>query len=732
MINLGGVLIKKIISSRSNYSQMKPSVFLLSLFFFLTLFNAHAQFFESLNGPSGINVEEIVPAPDGNIFIVSNKRVFRSTDDGDTWELLTDGIPDDVLLRGLTFSPSGDAFAVGGNEFFQLPSGSDKWIKKTLPNGGFNPTISINPEGNIFIFNGSGELYFAESDPSDLVKIADTSAGVTKLFSYGNDQNYLMSSFGLTGKLLRFSDDGSVFEDLTPVFAGGAYFQDLERFSDTLIVSSDRGLYISTDAGMSWIYKDINGDSEPENVHSSHVRPGGGIYFLTWKGVYYSEDYGATTELLTDPPFDLYTNFLNSGVLAFRGQNEIFYAVREFFFSHSTDNGQTWKRLDTKFKHPSVWNIKKNSDGVLFTNTNKIDGVEFSEDDGETWEELTVNGQKINRIDFHPNGDWFAITGSVEINRSIWRTSDKGQTWSDVTPEISNSQNQYDEIAVVSDGNIFVEDNHEIWVSKDLGETWIKTDLLLNNYNFPPAKHGNGKTYFSNTDGLFFSENGVNWNEIPNNFLIFNIPYISDRDKIYFSGFNLDEPNLGFQLWVSDETGENFTPLPFLPGVISLSLKILSDCDENLILLSGSGIFLSLDLGNSWINLGFGLDERSDFTDIYLDKSYFLYLGMSHNVIHKSKGPTCDFVSSNDLKIADSEIRVFPNPMSDIAFIEIENESNRIYSVQIFDLTGKSVRTEKFNSNQHKIEKENLNSGIYFYQIENENQILKTGKLIIR
>lgn len=78
-------------------------------------------------------------------------------------------------------------------------------------------------------------------------------------------------------------------------------------------------------------------------------------------------------------------------------------------------------------------------------------------------------------------------------------------------------------------------------------------------------------------------------------------------------------------------------------------------------------------------------------------------------------------------------ISVHPNPASNYTTINIQNFlPNENWSFKLYDATGKIVRARIVQNNSFILEKANLSSGIYFYQIENST-ISKsyTGKIIL-
>ena len=75
------------------------------------------------------------------------------------------------------------------------------------------------------------------------------------------------------------------------------------------------------------------------------------------------------------------------------------------------------------------------------------------------------------------------------------------------------------------------------------------------------------------------------------------------------------------------------------------------------------------------------------------------------------------------------DMLVYPNPFNDELFVSIKDGSDDISSVELFDLTGKSLFYKDVNTSQGNRVKlsgaESLGAGIYFLQITVNNQVVK-------
>ena len=79
-----------------------------------------------------------------------------------------------------------------------------------------------------------------------------------------------------------------------------------------------------------------------------------------------------------------------------------------------------------------------------------------------------------------------------------------------------------------------------------------------------------------------------------------------------------------------------------------------------------------------------------------------------------------------------NNIQVFPNPMSDFTEFIWTNDNGDNYQFKLMDGFGRVVQVNDLNSGYHRLERQDLIAGVYFYEISNDDGIGKTGKLVIQ
>lgn len=82
-------------------------------------------------------------------------------------------------------------------------------------------------------------------------------------------------------------------------------------------------------------------------------------------------------------------------------------------------------------------------------------------------------------------------------------------------------------------------------------------------------------------------------------------------------------------------------------------------------------------------------------------------------------------LSTSEVKLKPSEIRISPNPVSSILTI---NSKDKVTEITIHDASGKIIKTENISNNETSVE--NLKSGVYFITAKNANGTSSTSKFI--
>lgn len=127
----------------------------------------------------------------------------------------------------------------------------------------------------------------------------------------------------------------------------------------------------------------------------------------------------------------------------------------------------------------------------------------------------------------------------------------------------------------------------------------------------------------------------------------------------------------------------------------------------------------SNELGNySYQNVQLITANVNSFTVTGINGAGWGFAGASIN---------CPLITGTTEMMDESNVAVYPNPISNKLTFEINNKEQTI--VTLYDFYGKQIMQQKF---YHKttINTEEFPSGIYFYELRNDNALIGTGKIL--
>ena len=78
------------------------------------------------------------------------------------------------------------------------------------------------------------------------------------------------------------------------------------------------------------------------------------------------------------------------------------------------------------------------------------------------------------------------------------------------------------------------------------------------------------------------------------------------------------------------------------------------------------------------------------------------------------------------------EFSVYPNPATDHVNVFVSGIDNQNYTVEIYSVVGKKVISQNILEGTNKLDVSALNSGVYFYSVLRNNELIETKKLVIR
>jgi photosystem II stability/assembly factor-like uncharacterized protein len=358
-------------------------------------------------------------------------------------------------------------------------------------------------------------------------------------------------------------------------------------------------------------------------------------------------------------------------------------------------------------------------------------------DGGITWDSLsslTLYGNLIgdNNIYFVDDSIGFISTYNSNGNTRLYKTSDMGNTWSDLTPE----SNLYGILKIHflnhQRGYIYLYSafNDRAWTTIDGGSTWSELTLGFSlgsgTSSLPTMFFVNDSTgYCAGGDGSFMYQGAIaRTTDYGQSWSLTVLPiYQSLINSIHFAN-----KDTGYTVSRSGKIFRTIDEGLSWDSIATLNTNTKSEIffidGRTGYVVSDVYLYKTIDAGISWF-IDFTAATGINLFAVNFPDSTTGYAVGSNGTILKNLNPNgIENINSNDNFIA-----VYPNPITNSSILEV-NVQLKDAEVFIYDILGKEMMRKKLTSNRMEIGKGNLKSGVYFVRVKgNEGEYMK--KIIV-
>ena len=370
--------------------------------------------------------------------------VCRSTDNGDSWVRVNNGMTDQYnknpAISILVINSNDHIFAGTVSGVYRSIDNGDNW---TAVNNGLPPmyseglgiaTLAINANGHIIAGNGwldKGGSVFRSANNGDSWTEINSGLLCNPANSLLNSSSYVFA--GTDEGLFRSADNGNIWTNINPEL----YCKCFARNSngDIFAGTFGNGVYRSTDNGDNWT-RTSNGLPD-ETVNSIAINSNehifAGIHGWDREGVYRSTDNGDNwTEINNGLPDDAIT------YLAINSSDHIFAGTDEGEVFRSTDNGDNWIKTGEIGGWSEISSLVINSNGHIFAGFSWSGGIYRSTDNGDNWTEVALFNNSVQCLAINSSGYIYAGTW----NTGVIRSTNNGDNWEEVNTGLTEKSVQ--------------------------------------------------------------------------------------------------------------------------------------------------------------------------------------------------------------------------------------------------------------------------------------------------
>ncbi len=628
-------------------------------------------------------------SPDSGWGVSQSGQIFRTLDGGESWTLQSSGTS--RTLNGITFINSLEGWVCGGWEqgpylVLHTVDGGETWEDQSFGNGYSCTGISFvdSQHGWISGHNASLDAQIHVTDDGGVSWTSQTLP--TEVLNGG------IESMDFVNPLEGWAVTSSIYNN--------GYIMHTSDGGDSWAIQYTTGLhYHSVDA------KDAN----------NAVVVGVAILSPSIERVYVTSDGGSTWSENTPPVWGYTEGPVYVG-------DDIWIATDDTSILKSSDSGVTWEWSE---RSPSWRTISWANSTTARIGSGSSAGIDsygiISTDSGNTWvpDESAPGGTLYTFL--NENIGWMLWEGAPA---TLWRTVDGGANWENSS---FGTSSWIGEILFTSpDSGWACGSGGIVKATTDGGQSWVTQNISTTNYvadlYFVDSKegwvvggYGGGNAFIRHTDN-----GGLTWTV--------QTPPVSNHLQQVFFLNNMDgwAAGLGGVVHRTNDGGvtwESVAGLPYLPKDILMVTPTLGwiaagrDYEQG-----GQGyIYKTEDGGDSWDLEWTSPWPKQWIVSLDLQDDNTIWGVGNHGTILKR-----DFVLGIEDVESDFEtsvVSVSPNPFRESATVTIGLESAGFVQLDVFDLSGRMVKTitaQQADAGLHNyaLEADGLSSGVYMIKLQ--------------
>lgn len=549
----------------------KSTIFLLSL---LLIFKVSTAQWKITPGPS-MTSPLCLSSVDSLLFVATSSGVYKSSDDGLTWEFLEVGAVTNSFSCILTFNSiiyigTNGSAATNDDGLFKSIDYGNTWTK--CKNGKIYQLFS---SGNKLFVTSTGG-FFSSQDNGLTWQQEFSSISIQYLTA---NTNKLFGCDPFTGIYSRQASD-TAWNSLSIAGITDLDFESIAVKDSILCVATTGDFFISHNLGGSWTHPSNSGIVNLPIT--SLFLDNNFIYGATNSYLIRSQDGGNTWDTINYTAPQAIAKYQNKLLLG--NQNGLYL---------STDYGTTWTTLYSVNLLTAIRSLATKDSIILAGISNTL---YYSSDDGNHWDKTVLNGGNINCI---LPVDSLVLVGTL-TGTGIFKRNWNDTSWTSINNGLTNLSIR----SLARNGNIiYAGTSNGLFSSTNLGQNWTDISSTLPYRYIYSILIDSSRIFVGTSNGVYFTQNnGTSWALAP-----ISIPAgtvvqtLAMKDSIILAG------TFGYGVFISTDHGLSWSPSNsgftgtnyFVRFITVIGSNIYSSLTSQSTPTIGL-LFLSADNGANW------------------------------------------------------------------------------------------------------------------------------------
>ncbi len=625
----------------------------------------------------------------GHIFTGTANAVYRSTNGGVSWQLLSNGLQNSTVTS-LAINPHDTLFAGSGGGVWRSTDNGDAWSQ--VASGMNADAITVDQNGQIYAGGFYSGVWGSTDGGETWSLTALTNVWVGALAAISS--NEVLAGLNSGGGVVRTTDGGSTWRQIGLAGINVSSIA-VTSASHIFAASQDSGVYRSTDNGATWVRTGL-----PAASYLA-VSPGGQIYAGvsggtsmgggSGGGVCRSADDGDTWMKVGLPNTSISALAIPAG---WQSRDAVFAAADSAVFL-TTDNGHAWLRTGS-LPHPGPYwfdirALFATSSGSILAGTSQW-GIYRTTNAGTTWAQAGSNGETVCAFLEDSVGHLYAAGNNV-----VYLSTDGGGNWSPTGGSVGGSW--LSSLAMNSTGDIFVgmvnqSNGTYVCRSTDDGQTWLSTGMTF--YSVMALVAVGRDTLLAGCSEFFYG--------------------------------------IGGGVHRSTDGGATWTEVS--AGLISRDIRTLvRNSAGHVFAATSQGVYRSTNNGDLWEPASAGLTFPS-IQSLAVNSDGLLFAGASAGGVFRTQQSTTSIhEAGREIPVSSWLEQNYPNPFNPTTTIRYALPERSPVTLAVFNALGQQVAVlqhgeQEAGYHEAQFDGSELASGIYLYRLQ-AGDFVQTRRLVL-